>query len=273
MQPLFVIKDYSVKAYWLFALLGSIITIVYVVIANRCQKERRIGKIDGVNLILIALICTFVGGKIPGLCRDFIQIKESLQPDSTLWEVFRAFLFGGGMIYYSGMVAMILGVFAYASRYRLPYDIISVYLGTALPLFFGIVRIGCFFSGCCYGIPAHWGIAMAKTPDILRIPVQLLESGYNLLLFTVLVLWAHRTSSTRNRMTLPLYLAAYSSGRFVLEFIRGDEARGFFGGLSSGQWSSIAVWVGLLMYVCLRHRMKKRNSRCRNKKGGIYEEK
>ena len=38
-------------------------------------------------------------------------------------------------------------------------------------------RIGCFFAGCCYGKEANWGFALENEPEILRIPIQLIESG------------------------------------------------------------------------------------------------
>ncbi len=44
------------------------------------------------------------------------------------------------------------------------------------------------FAGCCYGKPADWGIAMQQTPDVPRIPIQLIETGCLLVIFTGLLL-------------------------------------------------------------------------------------
>ena len=41
--------------------------------------------------------------------------------------------------------------------------------------------------------------------------------------------------------TLFVYLIIYGVERFLLEFLRGDEIRGFFGLLSTSQWISIAL--------------------------------
>ena len=48
-------------------------------------------------------------------------------------------------------------------------------------------RMGCFFGGCCYGKIATWGIALYDEPGVLRIPIQLIESGCILLIFIVLL--------------------------------------------------------------------------------------
>ena len=44
-------------------------------------------------------------------------------------------------------------------------------------------------------------------------------------------------------MTLFVYLIIYGVERFLLEFIRGDEIRGFLGSLSTSQWISLGLIV------------------------------
>ena len=99
-------------------------------------------------------------------------------------------------------------------------------------------RIGCFFAGCCYGKPADWGIAMQQTPDVPRIPIQLIETGCLLVIFTGLLLLQRRRS---HAPALRIYLISYAVCRFALEFFRGDELRGIWLGRSTSQWISLAI--------------------------------
>ena len=49
--------------------------------------------------------------------------------------------------------------------------------------------------------------------------------------------------------TLAAYLLLYAPVRFVLEFLRGDPARGFFGPLSTSQWLSLAAAGAALAWL------------------------
>ena len=61
-----------------------------------------------------------------------------------------------------------------------------------IPLFHAFGRIGCFLSGCCYGIETTFGIDLKYSPvpgcsGVLRFPVQLIESGCNFIIFFLLL--------------------------------------------------------------------------------------
>ena len=49
-----------------------------------------------------------------------------------------------------------------------------------------------------------------------------------------------------------LYLLLYAVFRFVIEYFRGDEYRGFVLGLSTSQFISIFVVLGSSVYLALR---------------------
>ena len=115
----------------------------------------------------------------------------------------------------------------------------------AIPLFHAFGRVGCFCAGCCYGVeaPEPWGIAfthaVAGPNGVPLLPVQLWESGAELVIFVILLWYAARTRA-RERL-LPAYVLLYAPTRFVLEFFRGDSARRLYGPLSTSQWLSLAA--------------------------------
>jgi prolipoprotein diacylglyceryltransferase len=47
---------------------------------------------------------------------------------------------------------------------------------------------------------------------------------------------------------LGIYMIGYGIIRFILEFFRGDEIRGFAGGLSVSQWISMSVLAAGIKY-------------------------
>ena len=81
-------------------------------------------------------------------------------------------------------------------------------------------------------------------------PVPLYEAAGNALLCAGLLLyWKKKPRRTPGSST-GLYLSAYAVLRFLLEFLRGDEARGRWGALSAGQWNALAaLLVGLWLLV------------------------
>jgi prolipoprotein diacylglyceryltransferase len=115
--------------------------------------------------------------------------------------------------------------------------------GYALPLALALAvgRWGCFFNGCCYGLPTDlsWGVDFGDGK--LRHPIQIYESLFHLTMAGVLVLLI-RNDWLRNQR-LKFYLIAYGCYRFLSEFIRPEPDWGL--GLTFYQWVSLVMVVGL----------------------------
>ncbi len=158
-----------------------------------------------------------------------------------------------GIVFYGGMLFFLLSVDLCIRRFVL-YKRASSWGLAALvvPLFHGFARIGCYFGRCCYGIEMD-GAFFARFFEH-RLPVQLIESGFNFLLFVALLLFYYRKKS-RGKL-VRVYLWAYAAFRFLIEFFRADAVRGGFGPLSFSQWVSVCILLGLIVRVYLRHRRK-----------------
>jgi len=129
----------------------------------------------------------------------------------------------------------------------------------APPLALGvtIVRLGCFAASCDYGKPTSlsWGVVFTdpRAAQLTGIPLgvrlhpsQLYESGLGLVILVVLLILERKP---RLPGFLILWFASlYACARFLLEFLRGDLDRGFFGPLSISQWLSL---VTLLIFFTL----------------------
>jgi shikimate kinase/prolipoprotein diacylglyceryltransferase len=191
----------------------------------------------------------------------------------------RAEILFGGQVFYGGLFGGIAAGFVYGRRkFRGLMPAVRDMATPVIPLFHFFGRIGCFSAGCCYGIEHRPGVTFSRAiiPEanfVSRLPVQLIEAGFNLFLFLLLSRISgvvffpkfQRPASTgriksqsavsRNLQPrgklLFLYLILYPVGRFVLEFFRGDEYRGFWGPLSTSQWISVfvitAAFLGLIL--------------------------
>jgi phosphatidylglycerol:prolipoprotein diacylglycerol transferase len=140
----------------------------------------------------------------------------------------------------------------------LPLAAVFDLAGLALPLGLGLMRIGCFLGGCCYGRPSPRGVFYDR--EVLRavdgwrrftpgpypgervVPVQLLAAAANLTAFALLAVRAVIVGHPDGR-ALPLFLVAYSAFRFVSDRLRGHRHRPMRGPLSEAQWTSLTVIV------------------------------
>ena len=124
----------------------------------------------------------------------------------------------------------------------------------ALPLFHSFGRVGCFFSGCCYGVESQLGFMLGGER---RFPVQLLSAG-SLFALSVILFVLFKKKVLQGKL-LFAYLTVYAVGRFFIEFLRGDEIRGKIWIFSTSQFISIIILSAFFIYLCVQK--KKTNSK------------
>jgi len=256
MHPFFNILGYDVPAYWLMGILG-ICTSALVLFARK--KQISISGEDIRFIGLMAIVGAIIGAKLlqfililPFIIRNFSKLINS--PD-----IFTAILMGGG-VFYGGVIGGAVCVFRYCRRYNVPIEETVALYVPIIPLFHTFGRIGCFLAGCCWGIEHKHGIvynhSLAAPNNVPLLPIQLIEAGFNLILFVVLLNCAKKLK--RPAFVLPLYMILYGIARFVLEFYRGDAERGI-ALLSTSQWISIVCVM--LAIIFLTHAFNKKEDK------------
>ncbi len=178
------------------------------------------------------------------------------------WQEFQArpleifAIWKGGLVFYGGLIAAAATGIWYVRKHGLPLwrtaDLMAPYI--ALGHAFG--RLGCFFAGCCHGAPTatQLGITYSDPRSLAPLgvplyPTQLFEAGGELMNFLLLLtLYRHRTFDGQ---VFWLYPALYAMLRFVVEFFRGDAARGlwFNGLISTSQIIAILMFFGSLFML------------------------
>ncbi len=139
----------------------------------------------------------------------------------------------------------------------------------SMALTYGLMRVGCFMSGCCWGriCSLPWAVRYFNSDSVMPIkgipvhPVQLYDAALGFALFAVLLL-LRKQSNWQGKLLIPT-LIIYPIGRFITENFRGDSFRGddVIAGLSTSQVISIGlILTGTLLlveYVIIPQRKRK----------------
>jgi len=249
MHPVINLFGFKIYSYGLMILLASIMGMLP---ASLVAKKKSLSAETEFLFLLNTALGAMIGAKLFYLLPRIIEVWEYRGEIFKSAESIIAFI-GAGFVFYGGLLGGIVTAIIYCRYYKEPLVTMVDIAVPFLPLAHGIGRIGCFLAGCCYGIPSErFGIAFTSSigaPNgIPLFPVQLLEAGINFLLGIVLVLYSRKERKPFS--VLGLYLTVYPIERFLLEFLRWDELRGIYFGLSTSQWLSLAILpLGLYLLI------------------------
>ncbi len=257
MFPSFEVFGRTIYTYSLCALLGL---AACTFLTTKLVKSKGL-KFDDVILVMLAIAAgMFLGGHILyGITNTGKIIDLFSDIGNYDFITFVSTLFGdymGGMVFYGGFLGGLAGLaifcrFSKVVRISYMLDIYAV----CVPLFHVFGRIGCFLAGCCYGVESTWGftahgnLQSPEVNDIQRMPVQLIEAGCNLCIFLILFV-LYRKGRLKNKL-LFVYMLIYPVVRFILEFYRGDDIRGFIFGISTSQFISIILFAIACVYFII----------------------
>jgi phosphatidylglycerol:prolipoprotein diacylglycerol transferase len=251
----------TISIYMIISLIGVLTVLLFT---YKLAKKHKLDEFHMLYMMLFAFLGVVFGGHILyaitnikyiiKLCCDLSVIKSF---DDFINNVIYIF---GGSVFYGGLIGGLSASFLYMKKKKINYGEYSDVASMAIPLFHTFGRIGCFLSGCCYGVEwkygfvYHYSVAQGAN-DVPRFPVQLVEAILNFALF-ILMYILFKKGKCKHRLLL-LYLLIYPVYRFVLEFFRGDDYRGFLLGLSTSQLISIVIFVvALLSLILLQRKVK-----------------
>lgn len=247
MFPFIILFGKKISMYMIMTIIGIFVSGF---VACKEIKKRGYDDTDMIVLLLISAIGVFFGGhilfgitNINKLYMFIIHIGNT--PDIKTFFLALADIFGGS-VFYGGLIGGMIAGFIYIKKKKLQIDVFADIATIIIPLFHFFGRIGCFLVGCCYGVESHIGFTynnsiVESANHVNRFPIQLLEASYNISLF-FLLLYLYNRHKLKGKL-LGLYLVLYPVGRFIFEFFRGDEYRGFLFGLSTSQIISILLFI------------------------------
>jgi phosphatidylglycerol:prolipoprotein diacylglycerol transferase len=252
MLPTIKIFGITIGMYGLMIAIGLITGISIAVVRS---KKYGFLRQDVLFASFFGCIGLFIGAKLLYILIMLPQLIKNLEQLSAAPDLILAF-FLGGFVFYGGLLGAVIGIFIYCRLFRLDFLPMLDHLIPSIPIIHAFGRLGCFFAGCCYGIPYSGVFAVSfhnaiSAPDNIQLfPVQLTESVINITAGILLLIYAARPR--RCGKVAGIYLLYYAIMRFILEFFRGDIARGQLLGLSTSQWISLLLipcGIALLLYT------------------------
>lgn len=246
MFPYLTIFGHELPVYGVMAVLGLFAGIIYL----RLAVGRSVPADAELAVVWGAVGC-FVGAKALYILTALPEIYANWDAILAQPGLFAAAYLSGGFVFYGGLYGAIAGAYIYCRASLADFDAVARLVLPIVPLIHGFGRIGCFCTGCCYGVESDaLGIAFQNSPvapnGVRLLPVQLIEATAVFALFIALASMYRR--GFRGRSMLGAYLASYSVVRFILEFFRGDAYRGFILSLSISQVvAAVSVVFGIAL--------------------------
>ncbi|WP_342540108.1 prolipoprotein diacylglyceryl transferase [Heyndrickxia sp. FSL K6-6286] len=200
------------------------------------------------SLTVWGLVGGFIGAK---LLYWITQFPNIISHPSILLN------FGEGFVVYGGIIGGILAGLVYCKMKNIKFLQHLDLFVPSIALAQGFGRIGCLLAGCCYGEETHSFLGMTfhhsdiAPNDVKLIPTQIMESVFSFALCILLLYLAKRTK--KPGLVSCIYLILYSSGRFVIEFFRGDIIRGQVGVLSTSQFIALIIVLVTGIFLVMSH--------------------
>lgn len=233
----------------------SIAILLGTFLAIRLARDIDIKSDRILDLAIVLVIGGVVGARL-----FYIFVYEPARYLEDPLQVFA--LWNGGMVYYGALIGGFITGTIYVIRKNLPFWRLADVVSPPLALGYGIVRIGCFFNGCCYGEPTGSSLGVifpyiegtVCTDQLSRYPTQLFSSALGFaLLGLLLYLWKRRKFDGQIFL---VFLIVYSIGRSVIEAFR--ENLIIFGNVTVAQLVSVLIIIPAMIFYLRRREAGKR---------------
>ena len=262
------ILNYNIPAYGLMMVTGFLVSLIYIIIFSENHSENTETLI---YVYVLSAVAALVGAKVLYILTILPQLCANLETKG-LRATLDIYL-SGGFVFYGGLIAALIAAYYWCRSFKINiYDAAAVLL-PALLITAGCGRIGCSLIGCCHGketlspIYVMYIQSEIAPNGIHLVPTQLYEA---ILDFALAIYFTVCVMKNKKEHILDQYLIIYSVFRFIIEFYRGDTARGFISGLSVSQWISIGIFVAVILKTRLWKIFRNKLMESDNKlKGGM----
>ena len=229
---LFTIFGITIYTYGVLVAIGFFAGMSYII---KYTNNIPLKKDRMYDFLFYLIILSIIGAR---LLYVLVNVDFFIQHPLDIIKVWQ-----GGLVFYGGFITAVIYALIYCKYKKIDIKKLADVFAPALALGHVFGRIGCLFSGCCYGKETQCFISINN-----RYPTQILEALGNLIIFFIL----HKLykKSHKDGYIFLLYLICYSILRFLIEFLRGDDRGSFFLGLSPAQNISIVIFiVAILLWV------------------------
>lgn len=258
MHPeLFSIGDFTVHTYGFMIMLGA--TLGYFYMSTTVKKELGITADKIQTLAILIIVAAFVGGKI------FFYFEDPGYYFGTPSNMFKGFR--TGFVFYGSLLFVIPTVIWYFRKQKWPVWALLDRIAITGCIIHICGRLGCFFAGCCHGLPTDSFLGVTFTDPVSQAeplnvplhPTQLYEVTWIAIILVVLLMMK-RYNRLEGQLFF-IYIIMYSVGRGIIEIFRGDVRRGFIIDdiLSHSQLISLVIIAATVIVMIIVRKQKKRS--------------
>lgn len=245
MLPYIDFLGIKIPSYGMCALLGIIIVLLSAIIR---AKKKGINYADILAIAAVSVLGAYIGGTL-------LYIVTAYSVTDIINYISRfdfSFISSAGLVFYGGLIGGVVGAFLGSKIISIKLSDIEDDIVPFIPFGHAVGRVGCFLSGCCYGIEYKGIFAITYTNpviglsgDVSYFPVQLLEAFLDIMIVIILLIYSRKKRKKFD--LLSMYMFLYAILRFCTEFLRGDEIRGLYFSISTSQWISIVLIVAIIV--------------------------
>lgn len=140
--------------------------------------------------------------------------------------------------------------------FKIDFESACEFMTPSTCIVYGIARLGCNFTGCCYGIPASWGIESVEA-GYRVFPVQLCESLTSLGIAWLIMRLARKRNYKSDGTLYPLMMILYGGTRFLWEFLA-DNHKLFLHISELALWALLTCVIGIAWYTTISERNRRK---------------
>ncbi len=209
------------------------------------------------NCLQFMIIAGYLGGRIGFL------LSES---DKWSYYIMLVQFWLPGLSILGSIVGVVIVLMWYLKLQKIPILLFLDRLSIYAPLAQSFGRLGCFLTGCCYGMRTHfwWAVTYTHVNHVAPLNIGLhptqIYSALLLLFFFCLFYWVLQFYINRPGMLFFLYLALVSFERFLIDFFRWDRiyfCNDRFNFLSVHQWIALGLLCCSVVGIFCLHKKRK----------------
>lgn len=212
---------------------SGILSGLYIIYKN--VKTLNYKKEENYGLILYILLGTLFGAKYFTLLTNFNKFKDNIDFKKI------------GLSSYGAAIGIIILLIIFAKQYKKNFKELINNILPAIPLMYGISKIGCFLAGCCYGIKYNgplsitYKYSLSAPKNISLLPIQIIETITFILIYLYI---SKKKKENKNIIGITLLLCGLS--KFLLDYLRMNHIDKI---LTVNQIVSIPfIIIGLILY-------------------------
>jgi phosphatidylglycerol---prolipoprotein diacylglyceryl transferase len=249
MIPILHIGSFQIPTFFLVISLS--LTALLFLLSYRVEHFSANRKI-AYDIALLMMVSGFIGGRL------FHVIYEE-------WDFYAKdpmqilYFWNGGFVFLGGLVTCLITGFIYARVKKISFAEWTDFFTPLFSLAHALGRLGCVFSGCCFGSVCFLPWALdGRHPTALYLVVG------EFFIFLLLLLFESQKTYKVKGSLFAKWLLLHSLLRFNVEYFR-DDFRGLFfkvpllGSLSISQVISLVIILVCILYLSLSFK-RDRNS-------------